>query len=254
MLWSAEEMLDGKLNRVDIPAHARTAHKGLPQKETGWGSLFELPLMCIPPQWPCWSSDQTEQMTRMVSGKAVWKRGARQGGLTPRIPPYHEEDPGGDFHQTMVTFTTSSSDRCSWTKKSLCIAALPGSKGGDVSWFSPSNGPWRRLPRIFTKQWWKSEGVYAKVQQAIGSHEDLLTWCKLQWYRHVSPWSGLAQTILQGTVKGGRRQGRQRKRWEFNIREWTGLDFGKSQRAVENRKNEENWLQSHLWCPNDPRS
>ena len=42
--------------------------------------------------------------------------------------------------------------------------------------------------------------------------------------------------LLQGTVKGGRRQGGQRKRWEDNIREWTSLDFGKSQRAVENRK------------------
>ena len=31
-------------------------------------------------------------------------------------------------------------------------------------------------------------------------------------------------------------QGRQRTRWEDNIREWTGLEFGKSQRAVENRK------------------
>ena len=60
---------------------------------------------------------------------------------------------------------------------------------------------------------------------------------KLQWYRHVSCSSGLAKTILQGTVKGGRRQGRQRKRWEDNIREWTGLEFGKSQRAVENREN-----------------
>ena len=48
------------------------------------------------------------------------------------------------------------------------------------------------------------------------------------------PLSGLAKTILQGTVKGGRRQGGQRKRWEDNIREWTGLEFAKSQRAVEN--------------------
>ena len=46
----------------------------------------------------------------------------------------------------------------------------------------------------------------------------------------------LAKTILQGTVKGGRRQGRQRKRLEDNIREWTGLEFGKSKRAVENRE------------------
>ena len=34
----------------------------------------------------------------------------------------------------------------------------------------------------------------------------------------------------------GRRQCRQRKRWKDNIREWTGLEFAKSQRAVENRE------------------
>ena len=44
------------------------------------------------------------------------------------------------------------------------------------------------------------------------------------------------ETILRGTVKEGRRQGRQRKRWEDNIRKWTGLEFVKSQRAVENRE------------------
>ena len=33
MLWSAEEMLDGQHPRVAIPAHARTAHKGLLQKK-----------------------------------------------------------------------------------------------------------------------------------------------------------------------------------------------------------------------------
>ena len=36
------------------------------------------------------------------------------------------------------------------------------------------------------------------------------------------------QSILQGTVKGGRRHGRQNKKWEDNIREWTGLEFTKS--------------------------
>ena len=38
-------------------------------------------------------------------------------------------------------------------------------------------------------------------------------------------------------VKGGRRQGRQSKRWEDYFREWTGLEFGKSQRAAENSGN-----------------
>ena len=41
---------------------------------------------------------------------------------------------------------------------------------------------------------------------------------------------------MQVTVKEGRRQDRQKKRWEDNIREWTGLAFAKSQRAVESRE------------------
>ena len=48
--------------------------------------------------------------------------------------------------------------------------------------------------------------------------------------------NNLAKTIFQGTVKGGRRQGRQKRRWEDIIREWTGLEFDQSQRAVENRE------------------
>ena len=42
--------------------------------------------------------------------------------------------------------------------------------------------------------------------------------------------------MLYGTVKGGIRQARQRKRWGDSIREWTGLRFAKSQRAMENSK------------------
>ena len=128
-----------------------------------------------------------------------------------------------------------------------------------------------------------NEEVRAKFQQAVGPHEDLLTIVKrrkLQWYGHVSRSSGLAKTILQGTVKGRRRQGRQRKRWEDNIKEWTGLLPGpRGQWRTE--KNGRNWLWNHLrwedntrnwtglewrpgnnggnsvwnqlWCPNDPR-
>ena len=81
--------------------------------------------------------------------------------------------------------------------------------------------------------------------QAIGPHEDLLTIVKrrkLQWYGHVSRSLGLAKTIFKAQSKRGRRQGGQRKRWEGNIREWTGLEFGKSQRTVENREKWRNWF------------
>ena len=98
---------------------------------------------------------------------------------------------------------------------------------------------YRKILHVSYKDNVTDEEVRAKIQQAIGPHEDLLTTVKrrkLQWYGHVSRSSGLAKTILQGAVKEGRRQGRQRKRWEDNIREWTGLEFGKSKRAVENRE------------------
>ena len=50
------------------------------------------------------------------------------------------------------------------------------------------------------------------------------------------PFIRSGQNPLARHSKRGRRQGRQKKRWEDNIREWTGLEFGKSQREVENRE------------------
>ena len=98
---------------------------------------------------------------------------------------------------------------------------------------------YRKILRISCKDHVTNEEVQAKIQQATGPHEDLLTVVKrhkLQWYGQVSCSSGLAKTILQGTVKGGRRQDRQRKRLENNIREWTGMEFAKSKRVVKNRE------------------
>ena len=99
---------------------------------------------------------------------------------------------------------------------------------------------YRNLLSISYKDRVTNEEVRARIQQAIGPHEDLLTTVKrrkLQWYGHVSRSSGLAKTILKGTVKGGRlRQGRQRKRWEDNFREWTGPKFDKSQGTLEKRE------------------
>ena len=84
---------------------------------------------------------------------------------------------------------------------------------------------YRKILYISYKDHVTNEEVYAKIQQATGPHEDLLTiikrrklqWYGLVWYGMVSRSSGLAKTILQGTVKGGRRQDRQRKRWEDSI-------------------------------------
>ena len=83
------------------------------------------------------------------------------------------------------------------------------------------------------------DGKFAFVENLTVTHEDLLTIvkrCKLKWDEHVSCSAGLAKTILQGTVNGERTQGSQKKRCKENIREWKGLEFGKSQRAVWNRE------------------
>ena len=57
MPWSAEEMLDGQHQRVNIPAHARTAHKVLPRKDQKRISA-ESSLMS--PWWSNRSMDWTE--------------------------------------------------------------------------------------------------------------------------------------------------------------------------------------------------
>ena len=80
---------------------------------------------------------------------------------------------------------------------------------------------YRKKLRMSYKDHITNEEVRAKMQQAIEPHEDLniVKRPKLQWYGHVSRSLGLAKTISRGTVKGGRRQGRQNKRWEDDIRE-----------------------------------
>ena len=100
---------------------------------------------------------------------------------------------------------------------------------------------YRKILRISYKDHVTKTKACAKMQQAIGPHGDFLTIVnrsKMKWYGQVCRSPGLTRTTMQGTakstVKGGRRQGRQRR--EDNIREWTGLEFAKSQRVMENRE------------------
>ena len=83
-----------------------------------------------------------------------------------------------------------------------------------------------------------NEEVRDRIRQAIRPYEDLTTvkkW-KLRWYGHITRSTGLAKMILQSTVQGGRRKGRQKKRWEDNKTEWTGLNLGEALRKAENRE------------------
>ena len=74
---------------------------------------------------------------------------------------------------------------------------------------------YRRLLNISYKDHVTNEEVRNRIQNATGMHDDFLTMVKkrkLRWYGHISRCSGMAKTILHGTLKGARRRGRQKKR------------------------------------------
>ena len=98
---------------------------------------------------------------------------------------------------------------------------------------------YRSILHISYKDHITNEIVCKKIQAAIGPYENRLTTVKkrkLLWFGHVIRLSGLCKKIVQGTVPGHRKRQRHKKRWEDNIREWTGLHFNSSQRAAEDRQ------------------
>ena len=94
---------------------------------------------------------------------------------------------------------------------------------------------YRKMLCISYKDHVTNEEVSAKIQQAIRPHENLLT--TINRHKLLSGMDCLPFIwSCKGTANRGRRQGRQKKRWEDNIREWAGLEYTKSQRAVKNRE------------------
>ena len=84
-----------------------------------------------------------------------------------------------------------------------------------------------------------NEEVRNTIRHSIGLYEDLIATVrkrKLRWYGHITRSTGHAKMTLQCAVKGGRRRGRQKKRWEANISEWTGLGLGEALRKTGDRK------------------
>ena len=73
-----------------------------------------------------------------------------------------------------------------------------------------------------------NEEVRSRFKNAIGVHDGLLTMVKkwkLTWYVEDS-----------SAVKGERNSRKQKNRWEDKVEEWTGMQFGDSLRAAEDRE------------------
>ena len=68
--------------------------------------------------------------------------------------------------------------------------------------------------------------VRSKINFLVSPQEPLLAIVKrrkLAWFGHAARHNSLPKTILQRTLEGGRRRGRQRKCWMDNAKEWTLL-------------------------------
>ena len=98
-----------------------------------------------------------------------------------------------------------------------------------------------------------NEEVRRKIQAAIKEYDELLTLVKkrkLRWFGHVSRSSGLAKTILQGTVKGKKEADRRRDRKTIpkSGQEWAlSAQLGQ----LKTGQNGKGLLRIHLWCPDD---
>ena len=96
----------------------------------------------------------------------------------------------------------------------------------------------RRLLNISYEDHIMNEEVKNRIEEAGDPYEDLLAAvkrCKLRWFGLITRGERLAKTVLKGTVRGGRKRERQKKRWKDNFTEWTDLKLNAAVRLVEDR-------------------
>ena len=82
----------------------------------------------------------------------------------------------------------------------------------------------RRMLQISYTEHRTNADVWKSVTFLVGQQEPLLATVKrrkMAWFGHIIRHNTLSKTILQGTVEGSRRQGRPRKSWTENVKEWT---------------------------------
>ena len=126
-----------------------------------------------------------------------------------------------------------------------------------------------------TKKHVTNEGVCAKIQQAIGPHKDLLTivgsLCQEpagnRTTRRPPDYRKETQTTVIWSclpfVRSGQNhfarhseRGKKTRRTKEEVgRQHQGMDAWSSaspRGQWRTEENGENWLQNHLWCPNDP--
>ena len=110
----------------------------------------------------------------------------------------------------------------------------------------------RKLLDISHRDHITNKEVKARTGNAIGPYKDILTPVKsheLKWYGHDTRSSGLAKTVLQGTVQGERRGGRGNdgKTTSKSGLALNGIPYYENPRTARSGGS---WLKNLQWCPN----
>ena len=100
------------------------------------------------------------------------------------------------------------------------------------------NKCYRKILRVSYREHRTNEDILEEITARTGRQEPLLSTVKrrkLSWFGHTLRHDGLCKTVLQGTVEGQRKRGRQRKQWQDNIKEWTGKSIQELNVTARNR-------------------
>ena len=114
---------------------------------------------------------------------------------------------------------------------------------------------YRKIIRISYKDNVTNEEARAKIQQAIGPHEDLLTIVKrrkLQWCGHVFRSSVWPKPSCKAQLKGEEDKANRRRSGKTTSGNGQAWSSPSPRGQLGTEKNGGNWLRNHLWCPNDP--
>ena len=115
---------------------------------------------------------------------------------------------------------------------------------------------YRKILRISYKNHVTNEEVRAHIQKATEQNENLLTIVKrrkLHWHGHVSLSSGLPNPSCKAQGKGEEEKADRGRGWKTTSGNGQAWSSASPRGRWRTGKNGENWLQNHLWCPNDPR-
>ena len=113
----------------------------------------------------------------------------------------------------------------------------------------------RRTLRVSDNAQVTNEEVCAKIQRANGPHEDLLTIVKrrkLLWYVMSPVHQVWRKPSCKAQSKGEEDKADRGKGGRTTSGKGQAWSSASARGQWRTGKNGENWLQNHLWCPNDP--